>query len=157
MLVNKALRQAVGLNVGLYDPKLIGFSALGVRIGGVYANLPQSENTAYKTSVAQEDLAKVLTKQDFDTFILDPGMKIVLYTQEYFSMDWYSAAMFTFKSVTAQLWLEQSSSVWALPGWNGHLILKLTNTGPESLVLRKGDVIGQMSFFRCEDCEDCGD
>lgn len=83
-----------------------------------------------------------------DPFILKPGGFVKAYLSAEMRMSRNVSAMFSLRSSMAQLGLEQSTSVWVRPGWEGYLVLELTNVAPWDLLLRPGLEVGQFHFFK---------
>lgn len=85
-----------------------------------------------------------------DGFRLDPGEFILAHTKEIFNLPDDICAEFKLKSSGARIGLNNVLATWCDPGWNGSaLTLELQNvTRHHSILLRPGDRIGQMLFYR---------
>lgn len=81
---------------------------------------------------------------------LDPGEFILAHTLEKFHLPNDICAEFKLKSSGARIGLNNVLATWCDAGWNGSaLTLELQNvTRHHSILLRPGDRIGQMLFYR---------
>jgi deoxycytidine triphosphate deaminase len=85
-------------------------------------------------------------------FELVPREFVRMRLVETINMPKYCMAMFTLRSKYAQMGLEQCTSVWLKPLWKGNLILELKNfSNVNTILLSPGDLVGQLTFFDCED------
>lgn len=96
---------------------------------------------------AEEQMYKRMEAEPGVGFHLPPGQFIKALTAEKFTMPEDCAGMFSLRSAIAQAGLEQSTSVWIRPEWEGHLVLELSNLTNKVLILRPGLLIGQVHFF----------
>jgi len=83
--------------------------------------------------------------------LLQSNQFVLAKTEEYIKMPENFSAMFSLRSVYARAGLEQSTSLFIHPGWEGHLVLELSNLAPWAIELTPGEPIGQLHFFRVEE------
>ena len=83
-------------------------------------------------------------------YVLSPGEFILAHTQEVFCLPDDISAEYKLKSSMARIGLEHLNAGWCDAGWNGSVLtLELKNmTRMHEIVLKTGDKIGQMVFFR---------
>jgi dCTP deaminase len=83
-------------------------------------------------------------------YTLHPGEFILAQTVEVFNLPNNISAEYKLKSSMARLGLDHLNAGWADSGWFGSVLtLELKNvTRNHTIVLRAGDKIGQMVFFR---------
>lgn len=152
MLTDNALTHCVMSNVTGYDRSNIGKSSLDVRLDNKFWHIapPSKDNVIDLKSFTRADLACSLVELGEDAKLLYPGEYVRARIMEHVEMPDNLAAMFSLRSICAQVGLEQSTSVWLHPGWKGKLILELSNVGTCTLRLTPGMTIGQLHFFPCQ-------
>lgn len=81
--------------------------------------------------------------------ILSPGEVILAHSVEVCNFPDNLAALFRIKSSMGRIFLEHMDAGWVDPGFNGTLTLEFKNMSQHhSILLRPGDKIGQLVFFR---------
>ena len=85
-----------------------------------------------------------------DGFVLEPNQFILAQTVEVFNLPLDISAEYKLKSSMARIGLEHLNAGWADAGWHGSVLtLELKNiTQCQRILIRPGDAIGQMVFFR---------
>jgi len=85
-----------------------------------------------------------------DGYVLRPGDFILAQSVEVFNLPTDISAEYKLKSSMARIGLEHLNAGWADAGWHGSVLtLELVNiTRYHSIIIRPGDAIGQMVFFR---------
>lgn len=93
-----------------------------------------------------------LEKEHNNQYILRPGQFILAQTAEIFHLPCDISAEYKLKSSMARMGLEHLNAGWCDAGWNNSVLtLELRNlTTYHDIVIRLGDKIGQMIFFRHE-------
>ena len=83
-------------------------------------------------------------------FVLEPNQFILAQTVEVFHLPLDISAEYKLKSSMARIGLEHLNAGWADAGWHGSVLtLELKNiTQCQRILIRPGDAIGQMVFFR---------
>lgn len=83
-------------------------------------------------------------------YVLRPGDFILAQSVEVFHLPMDISAEYKLKSSMARIGLEHLNAGWADAGWHGSVLtLELVNvTRYHSIIIRPGDPIGQMVFFR---------
>lgn len=83
-------------------------------------------------------------------YVLHPGEFILACTREMFYLPETISAEYKLKSSLARLGLEHLNAGWCDAGWNGSVLtLELKNmTQHHNIVIRPGDKIGQIVFFK---------
>lgn len=90
--------------------------------------------------------------KDGDEFVLYPGEFILAQSAEVFALPLNISAEYKLKSSMARIGLEHLNAGWCDAGWHGSVLtLELKNmTRNHEIVLRAGDKIGQVVFFKHE-------
>lgn len=85
-------------------------------------------------------------------FLLHPGAFILAHTREVFNLPLDVSAEYKLKSSMARIGLEHMNAGWCDAGWHGSaLTLEFKNMSQvHSILLRPGDAVGQLVFFRHE-------
>jgi dCTP deaminase len=85
--------------------------------------------------------------------LLHPGGFALAESQQLFNLPNDIACEYKLKSSMARIGLEHLNAGWCDPGWNGSVLtLELVNMlRRHSILVREGDPIGQMVFFRCKE------
>lgn len=97
----------------------------------------------------RERLAMRTIHLDTGGFILRPDEFILAQTSEVFNLPLDVSAEYKLKSSMARIGLEHMNAGWCDAGWHGSVLtLEFKNISPQSILLRPGDAIGQMVFFR---------
>ena len=98
----------------------------------------------------RENLVMESLSLDNSGYRLDPGEFILAHTLEKFNLPNDICAEFKLKSSGARIGLNNVLATWCDAGWHGSaLTLELQNvTRHHSIILRPGDRIGQMLFYR---------
>lgn len=88
---------------------------------------------------------------EHNEFIMHPGEFILAQSEQEFWLPDDVAAEYKLKSSLGRIGLEHMNAGWCDPGWHGSVLtLEFKNlTRNHSIVLRRGDPIGQVVFFRC--------
>jgi len=81
---------------------------------------------------------------------LTPGQFVLAHSQQVFNLPEDISCEYKLKSSMARMGLEHLNAGWCDAGWNGSVLtLELKNiTQYHTILLEKGDRIGQMVFFR---------
>ena len=100
----------------------------------------------------REQLSMDRFKLDGTGYLLAPGEFILAHTIEMFNLPNNIVCDFKLKSSSARMGLNHALAGWADPGWNGSsLTLELYNINRHHpIILRPGDRIGQMLFYRVD-------
>jgi len=134
MIVGDYLKEVVEGTVINTFSSLLNYNSLDVRLSKVT-----------KREALWEDETEEIN------MVIKPKEFVLGITEEYFVMPPNISAMFSLRSVWARKGLEQSTSVWLNPGWEGNLILELVNQLKVSdITLYQGAEIGQLHFFECK-------
>ena len=98
----------------------------------------------------RENLVMESFSLDNSGYRLNPGEFILAHTLETFNLPDDICAKFKLKSSGARIGLNHALAGWCDAGWHGSaLTLELQNvTRHHSIILRPGDRIGQMLFYR---------
>ena len=135
-----------------FDPKFVGTNSVDVTLDSKFwiqkFNATSSQHIDL-SSLPEE--GEIYTVTDTSMFYLRPKQFIKAQTAEKFTMPEGVTGMFSLRSAMAQAGLEQSTSVWVRPSWEGHLILELSNLTERTLILREGLRIGQVHFFATQE------
>lgn len=95
-------------------------------------------------------MKKVNLREDDYGYVLEPNQFILAQTVEVFHLPLDISAEYKLKSSMARIGLEHLNAGWADAGWHGSVLtLELKNiTQCQRILIRPGDAIGQMVFFR---------
>jgi dCTP deaminase len=148
MLSGNKLKEVAQLTFKPYQSRLVGATSVDVTLG-VDIFRPKSDCTPIDLTNIP-DHSSLFTKislSDHTVYALPPRSFIKAVTAEYIKMPEAFTGMFSLRSAVAQIGLEQSTSVWIRPGWEGHLVLELSNLTARPLLLSPGLIIGQIHFF----------
>jgi len=86
---------------------------------------------------------------DSEGIIIRPGQFFLAHTVEQCNLPDDLAALFRIKSSMGRIGLEHMDAGWVDPGFHGALTLEFKNmTQHHAILLRPGDKIGQLIFFR---------
>lgn len=91
-----------------------------------------------------------ITLDDERGYVLRPGAFILAQSREVFNLPNHISAEYKLKSSMARIGLEHMNAGWCDAGWHGSVLtMEFKNmTENHSILIRPGDAIGQMIFFR---------
>ncbi len=151
MLKGELLKQAVTQSMLGVDLNNIGPSSVDVTLDGTVFRESDIQSLVDLTvipahvPVVNRDL---LSKNPY----MEPNEFILGSIREWVNMPDNLSAMFSLRSCLAQSGLEQATSVWIRPGWQGYLVVELKNFLQFNRIkLAEGMKIGQLHFFECRD------
>lgn len=129
----------------------IGAASLDVRLGTTI--LVESRPEGYGPLVVDYRRRQKLEMRemtlDSSGFMLSPGDFILAHTMEVCNFADDTAALFRIKSSMGRIGLEHMDAGWVDPGFRGVLTLEFANmTRYHSILIRPGDPIGQLVFFK---------
>jgi len=145
-MIGGELLKNVAINAGLKS-ELVGDTSVDVCLGFA-AKSPKSE--IYKVNAKTDKNGSFVTLPGSPVLVF-PRRFVVTRTEEFIQMPKGFSAMFSLRSKFAQLGLEQATSVFIRPGWEGYLVLELFNFADWIIELTPGEPIGQLHFFRVDD------
>ena len=149
LLAGAALKAAVTASVSGFDPKLLGFDALDVRLSSIFHTENSYANDIELATGQESNAFNVCTAS---RFTLAPRQFVKAYLVESFHLPAHLSAQFTLRSVMARKGLEQATSIWLKPKWKGNLVLELYNfLTNHNLILQENMPIGQLHFFEVSD------
>ncbi len=130
------------------DGKNINASSLDVTLGdSVLVERPSGLRGRVRLG---EDKLETYKVDITEGYTLAPGEFILAHTREVFNLPDSISAEYKLKSSMARVGLEHLNAGWCDAGWNGSVLtLELKNmTRMHEIVIKAGDKIGQMVFFR---------
>ena len=152
LLQGQRLRQFVEKHIAFFEPENIGQTELDIRFGNIYweevepLNLINNRKVHIVSPLTWQTIYKQLPA-DHGAFI-EPGRFILAEALETFALPKQVQGMLTLRSWAAKSGLEQSSSLILKAGWQGSLILELSNSlRRHALLIPPRAVIGQIQFF----------
>ena len=138
-----------------FDLECVNAASLDVRLGDtIFVEAPHDLLNVVNYS-AREKLAMQEINIGMDGVIINPGDFFLAHTIEVCNFPDDLAALFRIKSSMGRIGLEHMDAGWVDPGFNGSLTLEFKNmTKNHSILLHKGDKIGQLIFFRGQSVEE---
>jgi len=129
------------------DPSCINAASLDLRLGNsIMIEQPSDKVIDYRK---RDKLDMIELKLDEGGLVLRPGGVILAHSVEVCNFPDNLAALFRIKSSMGRIFLEHMDAGWVDPGFNGTLTLEFKNMSQHhSILLRPGDKIGQLVFFR---------
>lgn len=148
VLIDKLLKQLIEegtISVTPYNPENIQPTSLDVTLG---ENFKVMEPIAHAISPYEtEDLNKVQYRESKDVYILSPGKLLIAHTEEHIGLPDNIKATIQGKSTLARHGIVVHLTADAIhPGWSGQVVLEIVNLGENSIILRRGDPIGTVTF-----------
>ena len=151
MISGSLLRTIMAEAVDPFHPENLDETSLDVTLADtVYRQrTPHSQPIIDLADPPDSDILfeKVSMASNKGEYLMRPGEFVKGRLQEYIKMPRDMAAMFSLRSCIAQTGLEQSTSVWIRPEWEGNLVLELTNFSNKMIRLSPGLRIGQLHFL----------
>lgn len=136
------------LNVNLDN---INAASLDVTLGDTILIERYNENQRVIDYRRRDAMSMAEVKLDHGGFILRPGETMLAHTVEHCNFADDTAALFRIKSSMGRIFLEHMDAGWVDPGFHGALTLEFKNMSQfHSILLRPGDRIGQLVFFKGE-------
>ena len=131
------------------DPTCVNPASLDVRLGRTILIERYNENQRVIDYHRRDRLnMQELTLGD-GGFVLRPGEVLLAHTVEQCNFADDTAALFRIKSSMGRVFLEHMDAGWVDPGFHGSLTLEFKNmSNHHSILLRPGDRIGQLVFFK---------
>lgn len=131
-------------------PDAVNSASIDVHLGDVIMVEDFSSGPQLIDYRAREKPAMKKVPLHEDGFILEPHQFILAQTVEIFHLPLDISAEYKLKSSMARIGLEHLNAGWADAGWHGSVLtLELKNiTQCQRILIRPGDAIGQMVFFR---------
>lgn len=132
-------------------PELINAASLDIRLGRyIMVESPGSVRRVYLGARQPLTMYKVDLDNFKDGYPLQPGQFILASSEEVFNLPSNISAEYKLKSSMARVGLEHLNAGWCDAGWHGSVLtLELKNmTSVHQIVLKRGDKIGQMVFFK---------
>ena len=141
-----------------FDPAAINGASLDVHLG--HTVLLELEPADWWTKTALDYAARDaintlpldLRRTPNSSVLLRPGAFALAHTREVFNLPPDIAIEYKLKSSMARMALDHLNAGWGDPRWHGSaLTLEFKNQAQyHSMLLRMGDPVGQIVFFRCE-------
>ena len=128
-----------------WDKDCINAASLDVRLGSEILE----EIDGITLNYAQRDKPNMHSININKGFVMYPGQFILAHTIEKCNLPDDIAALFRIKSSMGRIGLEHMDAGWVDPGFNGSLTLEFKlMMERHRVVLKTGDRIGQLIFFR---------
>lgn len=145
MLIDGALADSAITHIDGFTNHRCGRMSYDVTLGDRFMTPRNDVQTVDLSFIPeQEDLFHCVTAP---YYWLSPGKFVKAVLAETIRMPEDRVGMFSLTSKIAQCGLDQATSLFIRPGWEGKLILELYNSAPWHLKLCAGQVVGQISFF----------
>lgn len=129
----------------------INSASIDIHLGNIilYETGSHLNDLKYLNKKSQLNLGRVDIGDDGE-YCLAPGEFILAQSREIFHLPNNISAEYKLKSSMARLGLDHLNAGWCDSGWNGSVLtLELKNvTQGHRIVLKSGDRIGQMIFFK---------
>lgn len=150
MLIDGALVDAARKAFSDFDPSRCGRMSYDVSLHHIFS-IP---NTNIDDLLFLESRGEADFTEKSMSFIrgepqvaIMPGSFMLARLKEHMHMPDHLVGVFSLRSQYARLGLNQATSIFIRPGWQGYLVLELYNHLHRPIVLREGEVIGQVSFI----------
>jgi dCTP deaminase len=139
------------------DYSLVNSASIDIRLGNkiLIEKCELEDQKGFKLKRVELDKKGKLDTREFDLtrdgpFYLYPGEFILAQSVEIFNLPNNISAEYKLKSSMARIGLEHLNAGWCDAGWNGSVLtLELKNmTRTHEIMLRAGDKIGQVVFFK---------
>ena len=132
------------------DPKDINAASIDIHLGDTI--LWEDKQPGTVDFSKREPVAFNEYVMDENGYLLKPGDFILAQSREVFNLPNWLSAEYKLKSSMARIGLEHMNAGWCDAGWNGSVLtLEFKNmTNNHDIIIRPGDAIGQMIFFRHE-------
>lgn len=132
-----------------WEQACVNAASLDVRLGHSVLMERGSDHGAPIDYRKRERLAMVEVAIPDEGLVIHPGMFFLAHTIEQCNFADDTAALFRIKSSMGRIGLEHMDAGWVDPGFHGSLTLEFANmTQHHSILLRVGDPIGQLVFFK---------
>jgi len=151
LLSHEELRRIVELEIITpVDVKDINAASIDIHLGDTI--LWEDKQPGTVDFSKREPVAFNEYVMDENGYLLEPGAFILAQSREVFNLPNWLSAEYKLKSSMARIGLEHMNAGWCDAGWNGSVLtLELKNMCQNhSIIIRPGDAIGQMIFFRHE-------
>lgn len=131
-------------------PEHLNATSIDITLGGEI--LSEAIPNNFSESVVALSERKPLKMKSWpigDGYLLQPRECILAHSEQVFNLPDFISAEYKLKSSMARIFLEHLNAGWCDAGWNGSVLtLELCNMSLyHSIVLRRGDRIGQVVFF----------
>lgn len=131
------------------DPTCVNPASLDVRLGRTILIERYNENQRVIDYRRRDRLNMQELTLGEGGFVLRPGEVLLAHTMEQCNFADDTAALFRIKSSMGRIFLEHMDAGWVDPGFHGTLTLEFKNmSNHHSILLRPGDRIGQLVFFK---------
>jgi dCTP deaminase len=129
-------------------PEQINGTSIDITVGGTFLSECLPDDGYRVLSWRDRDPPMMLVSEG--EALLRPGQFCLAQSQQVFNLPNDISAEYKLKSSMARTGLEHLNAGWCDPGWNGSVLtLELFNMlHYHAIVIREGDPIGQMVFFR---------
>lgn len=134
------------------DPKDINAASIDIHLGKMIIVERRSTFNRILDYRNRDAMYSMNFEMDDEGWLLKPGDFILAQSVEVFNLPNWLSAEYKLKSSMARIGLEHMNAGWCDAGWNGSVLtLELKNMcNHHSILIRPGDAIGQMIFFRHE-------
>jgi dCTP deaminase len=134
------------------DPSCINSASIDIHLGQfILTEVHSLNDLKHLNKKSQLNMSKIDLGEDGE-YYMAPGEFILAQSKEIFHLPDYLSAEYKLKSSMARLGLDHLNAGWADAGWHGSVLtLELKNvTQGHRIILKSGDRIGQMIFFKHE-------
>ncbi|MGB3411856.1 MAG: dCTP deaminase [Microthrixaceae bacterium] len=143
----RKLADAGRLTIDPYDPELVQPASIDVRLGTQFRVMRNSRLTHIDPVAHDDKLMDVVEVPIDDQFILHPGEFALGHTAERFSLPDDVVGMVNGKSSLGRIGVQvHATAGFVDPGFNGVIVLELSNVANLPILLRPGMKIAQMVF-----------
>jgi dCTP deaminase len=145
----KELIQAGRLRIDPFDPLAIQPSSIDLRLDRRFRVFRSTRHSHIDPRQEQPDLTELVTVDDGEAFVLQPGQFCLGNTSEQLGLPDDLVGRLEGKSSLGRLGLViHSTAGYVDPGFTGHLTLELSNAASLPILLYPHMKIGQMSFLQ---------
>lgn len=156
ILSNRDIREWIEeerLIIDPFDPESVGPESVDLHLDGRFTTLETRGMIEYIDLAEQNQhfrsgkVGMWTNTLDAEFYIIHPGRVVIAYVQEYIKLPDNLAGRVDGRSTFAQLGLQVESAGLIHAGWEGHLVLELSNLGDVPIRVSKGLPICQVSFY----------
>lgn len=152
ILSDKTLKRLINIGelvVSPLDEEIqIQPASIDIRLGNTFATV---SNSATSLSLTDEVDYDVVTKYEYEEYVLRPKSFVLATTKEYIKMPDNLTAFVEGRSSIGRLGLFIQNAGWVDPGFEGEITLELFNASDTPIVLDVGRRVGQLVFSQLDD------
>lgn len=152
MLTNKQIANGLitgALSVEPLTDKQIQLTGIDLTLGNEFTVTSLKEGETFVRPYNFEDSKKVTATKSSGTYMLSPGSFVLAHTKEVVKLDNQHCARLNGKSTLARHGVQVHMTADNIhPGWDGTIVLEITNVGNYPILLEENMPIASISFTK---------